>query len=309
MLQGGLLLTAGGRRGRAACLLRSTLHCELRASPVTCTFPGFLPLPPLLLPLPLPPLLLSSPQVTSTYTYLVACPKTGEAVLIDSVQEKVDRDVALINQLGLKLLYSIGTHVHADHVTGTAAMRKKLPGLQSVIAEPSAKADVHVKEGDVLKFGERSLKVLSTAGHTDGCISLVLDDESMVFTGDALFVRGCGRTDFQQGHAGQLYDNIHGKLFTLPGSCKVYPGHDYNGHLFSTIAEERRFNPRLTKSREDFIALMAGLNLPPPKFLDVAVPANMLDGEAPPPAAAAGVAGVEVSAGAAAAATAPAGSK
>ncbi|RYG57503.1 MBL fold metallo-hydrolase [archaeon] len=181
---------------------------------------------------------------------MLGCAETREAVIIDPVFEKADRDTHLAHDLGLTLKYSINTHVHADHVSGSTALRTRNPGLKSVVAEVSkGKSDMYVNEGDVLSFGKRHLRCLSTSGHTDGCMSFVLDDETMVFTGDALFVRGCGRTDFQQGNPAALYDNIHGKIFTLPEACVVYPGHDYNGHLRSTVGEEKRFNPRLNKVR------------------------------------------------------------
>jgi sulfur dioxygenase len=248
--------------------------------------------------------------VSSTYTYLLACTRTKEAILIDPVIEKVDRDTALLRELGLTLVAGVNTHVHADHVSGTAALKARWPASKSVIAAVSkAAADVHLVDGDVVRFGDRHVTALSTPGHTDGCMTFVTDDRTMAFTGDALFVRGCGRTDFQQGSSERLYESIHGKIFTLPPSCAVYPGHDYNGHLRSSVAEEMAFNPRLTKGKEAFVAIMAGLNLPRPKQIDVAVPANMRDGvvEATPPAPApapapAGGAGCE--AGAAPAATA-----
>ena len=167
-----------------------------------------------------------------------------------------------------------------------------------------ARADILLDEGDVVRFGSRHVRVLSTPGHTEGCVAVALDDGSAVFSGDALLIRGCGRTDFQQvradgevyavapvqpyrlpptqGDAGLLYDSVHGKLLSaLPPSCLVFPGHDYRGHLMSTIAEEAALNPRLTKPRAEFVSLMAALGLPPPKQIDRAVPANMVDGDIP----------------------------
>jgi len=185
-------------------------------------------------------------QASSTYTYILACPETGDAVIIDPVLEHAKRDATLVNELGLHLRYALNTHVHADHITGTAALRKLLASsggapVQSVLAAASkGKADVLVADGDVIKFGTRSLRVLKTSGHTNGCISFVLDDSSMAFTGDALFVRGCGRTDFQEGSAADLYDNISAKVFTLPEECLLYPGHDYTGRTVTTVAEEKR---------------------------------------------------------------------
>ena len=161
---------------------------------------------------------------------------------------------------------SVYTHYHTCHA---AAVSK-------------ARADVLISEGDLVHFGKRHVRALATPGHTDGCLSFVLDDSTAVFTGDALLIRGCGRTDFQQGDAGRLFDSVHSKLLgALPPACLVYPGHDYRGHLVSTIAEEAAFNPRLTKTRDEFIALMGALGLPPPKQLARSVPANMVDGDIP----------------------------
>ncbi|KAJ0066616.1 hypothetical protein NL108_015643, partial [Boleophthalmus pectinirostris] len=163
-----------------------------------------------------------------TYTYLLADTDTKEAVLIDPVLETLGRDVKLIEELGLKLKMGVNTHCHADHVTSTGQMKKQLVDMKSVICVHSgAKADIHVKEGDKISFGRHSLEVRETPGHTDGCMTLVTGDQSMAFTGDALLIRGCGRTDFQQGCSKKLYNSIHGKIFTLPDSCLVYPAHDY----------------------------------------------------------------------------------
>ena len=155
--------------------------------------------------------------------------------------------------------------------------------LRTLAAEVSkAKSDFYISEGDKIKFGTRYVTAISTPGHTSGCLSFVLDDSSAVFTGDALLIRGCGRTDFQQGNAALLYDSIHTKLFSsLPPSCLVYPGHDYKGNLSSSIGEESAFNPRLTKTKEEFIVLMDKLGLPAPKQIERAVPANMAGGDVP----------------------------
>jgi sulfur dioxygenase len=155
-------------------------------------------------------------------------------------------------------------------------IKTKSPGVLSVLSKASAgQADQLVVEGDVISFGNRSLKVLSTPGHTEGCISFVMDDESRVFTGDTLLIRGCGRTDFQGGDAGLLWDGVRSKLFTLPPTCAVYPAHDYKGRTQSTIGEEVELNPRLTKSKEEFQEIMANLGLNRPAKMDTAVPANM----------------------------------
>uniref|UniRef100_W5MEW0 Persulfide dioxygenase ETHE1, mitochondrial n=1 Tax=Lepisosteus oculatus TaxID=7918 RepID=W5MEW0_LEPOC len=218
---------------------------------------------------------------SSTYTYLLADAQTREAVLIDPVLETVERDARLVEDLGLNLTIAdpVNTHCHADHITGTGLLKKRLPGCHSAISKDSgATADIHLKEGDRVTFGKYSLEARATPGHTDGCMTFVLNDQSMAFTGDALLIRGCGRTDFQQGCASALYESVHKKIFTLPGECLVYPAHDYTGQSVSTVDEERRLNPRLTKSLEEFVKIMNNLNLPKPKQIDVAVPANLVCG-------------------------------
>ncbi|KAK2844924.1 hypothetical protein Q5P01_011583 [Channa striata] len=216
---------------------------------------------------------------SSTYTYLLADRDSREAVLIDPVLETVDRDLKLINELGLSLKVAVNTHCHADHITSTGLMKKRLPELKSAISKFSgASADIHLSEGDKITFGNQYLTVRETPGHTDGCITLVSADHSMAFTGDALLIRGCGRTDFQQGCAKTLYQSIHQKIFTLPDKCLVYPAHDYLGRTVSTVGEERKFNPRLTKSLEEFVNIMNNLNLPKPKKIDISVPANLVCG-------------------------------
>lgn len=214
-----------------------------------------------------------------TYTYLLADTETKEAVLIDPVLETLDRDVKLVKELGLNLKVAVNTHCHADHITSTGLMKKKVFGLKSAICSHSgAQADVLLKEGDKIAFGKHSLVVRETPGHTDGCMTLVTNDESMAFTGDALLIRGCGRTDFQQGCSKRLYESVHKKIFTLPDSCLIYPAHDYQGQTASTVGEERKFNPRLTKPLEEFVEIMNNLNLPRPDKIDIAVPANLVCG-------------------------------
>ncbi|XP_059497358.1 persulfide dioxygenase ETHE1, mitochondrial-like isoform X3 [Stegostoma tigrinum] len=215
-------------------------------------------------------------KISCTYTYLLADSRSKEAVIIDPVIEEVNRDVKLIEDLGLKLLYAANTHCHADHVTGTGLLKKMLIGCQSVISKDSgAMADIYIKEGDIINFGKFFLEARSTPGHTDGCLTFVLNDQTMAFTGDALLIRGCGRTDFQQGNAETLYRSVHGKIFTLPADCLLYPAHDYTGQTMTTVDEERRLNPRLTKPLTEFVTLMNNLNLPKPAQIDVAVPANL----------------------------------
>jgi glyoxylase-like metal-dependent hydrolase (beta-lactamase superfamily II)/rhodanese-related sulfurtransferase len=220
---------------------------------------------------------LFDPQ-SSTYSYLLGSGKTSEAVLIDPVFEQVRRDQALIAELGLKLVFTLETHVHADHVTGGWLLRQRLGSRIALSKDSGAEgADLYLKHGDHVHFGERSLEVRATPGHTYGCLSYVLDDESMVFTGDCLLIRGCGRTDFQQGDAHATYSSVHSRIFTLPDDCLVYPGHDYRGLTVSSVGEEKCFNPRLggALSERDFAGFMKNLNLPHPKKLDVAVPANL----------------------------------
>ncbi|MCW5773421.1 MAG: MBL fold metallo-hydrolase [Rhodospirillaceae bacterium] len=220
---------------------------------------------------------LFDPQ-SSTYTYLLGDPKAGEAVLIDPVFEQVMRDGALIRELGLKLLYTIETHVHADHVTGAAMHQARLGSRIAVSADSGAAgADMYLKDRDRLPFGRRSLEVRATPGHTKGCLTYVLDDETRAFTGDALLIRGCGRTDFQGGDARALYRAVHARIFSLPETCLLYPGHDYRGLSATSVGEERRFNPRLGGEigEDDFVGYMNNLGLPHPKQIDVAVPANL----------------------------------
>jgi len=222
-------------------------------------------------------------QTTSTYTYIVADGKTGEAVIIDPVITTVARDVQLLKQLGLNLRYAINTHVHADHITGSGRLKALLPGCKSVIAKVSgAKGDVLINDGDVIEIGNKSqplkLECRATPGHTNGCMTYVWHDGGSVFTGDSLLIRGCGRTDFQQGSSEKLYHSIHKQIFTLPEHFTVYPGHDYTGQTSSTVGEEKRFNTRLTKSQEDFIRFMKELKLAYPHQIDKALPANMVCG-------------------------------
>ncbi len=210
---------------------------------------------------------------SSTYTYLVADPLSRQAALIDPVIEQTERDLTLLKELGLTLTHVLETHVHADHVTAAGQLRERT-GCQVVASTKGAACvNVHVQHGDVVKVGALSFRVLATPGHTDDSLSYLLGDR--VFTGDALMVRGTGRTDFQNGNAGHLYDAITQVLFTLPDETLVYPGHDYKGRTATTIGEEKHFNPRLTgKDRAAFIQLMSELHLPPPKKLEIAVPAN-----------------------------------
>ncbi len=219
-----------------------------------------------------------------TYTYLLADDKTREAVLIDPVLELVDRDVELIEQLGFRLVFSVETHIHADHVTGSGSIRDRL-GCQTVVGAHSGAdcADLQAAAGDLIRFGRHELEVRATPGHTGSCVSYVQHDSRMVFTGDALMVRGCGRTDFQEGNARTLYRSVHGALFILPDDFTVYPAHDYKGRTASTIGEEKQFNPRLGGgvTEDEFVQIMADLELGLPKKMHEAVPANRACGMVP----------------------------
>lgn len=216
---------------------------------------------------------------TYTYTYILADTQTKEAVIIDPVLELVPRDAAVIEELGLKPLYGINTHVHADHVTGTWNLKKVFPDVKSVISLASqAKADLLVSNGDLIKFGKYSLECRNTPGHTDGCMTYVWHENKMAFTGDALLIRGCGRTDFQQGSSERLYESVHNKILSLPSETLLYPGHDYTGQTVTTVAEEKLYNKRVTRSKEEFAKIMNNLNLPYPREIDRALPANMVCG-------------------------------
>jgi glyoxylase-like metal-dependent hydrolase (beta-lactamase superfamily II)/rhodanese-related sulfurtransferase len=221
-------------------------------------------------------------QGSSTYTYLLADENTREALLIDCVFEQHARDAALIRELGLALVTVLDTHCHADHVTGAWLMKTAFgckAGLSPVYE--ATNVDLSLRHGDALRFGGHALEVRATPGHTSGCLSFVSADAKLVFTGDALLVRGAGRTDFQQGDAHRLFRSIREQLFSLPDDYVVYPGHDYEGRTSSTIGEERRYNPRIggTVREEDFVGYMQNLGLPHPKQLAVALPANLRAGE------------------------------
>jgi sulfur dioxygenase len=213
-------------------------------------------------------------SVSGTYSYLLASRRGGEALIIDPVLEKVDRYLQLINELDLKLVKAVDTHLHADHITGLGALRDRTRCI-TVMGEQT-RADVvsmRLGDGDELRIEGLALGAIYTPGHTDDSYSFVMPDR--VFTGDTLLIRGTGRTDFQNGDARQQYESIFGRLMKLPETTLVYPAHDYKGDTVSTIGEERAFNPRLqVKSVDEYVALMNGLKLPNPKMMDVAVPAN-----------------------------------
>ena len=220
--------------------------------------------------------------LSSTYSYLLGCEDTGLAVLIDPVIVSIDRDLAEISRLGLKLAYSVDTHIHADHITAALELKKK---VGSKIAAPTFDrlpcADLGIEEGMGFKVGSIELQPLHTPGHTAGHFAYLLGDR--LFTGDALLIDGCGRTDFQNGDAANLYASVTEKLFALPDDTLVYPAHDYQGRHVSSIAQEKQRNPRLGQQRtqSQFLHIMANLNLPYPKFIDYAVPGNLQCGVCP----------------------------
>lgn len=224
---------------------------------------------------------LYDPQ-SSTYTYLLADGASREAVLIDPVFEQARRDAALIDELGLKLAWTLETHVHADHVTAAWLLREKLGSRIALSRAGGAEgADKYLGAGERIGFGKRHLEARPTPGHTAGCVTYVLDDRSMAFTGDALFIRGCGRTDFQGGDARTLFRSVREQIFSLPDGCLVYPGHDYRGLTVTSVGEEKLYNPRLAESigEGDFVGYMTNLGLPHPKQMEVAVPANLKCGK------------------------------
>jgi sulfur dioxygenase len=220
-------------------------------------------------------------QATWTYTYLIADQETREAALVDSVIEQVERDLKLMSELGLTLKYCLETHVHADHITGTGQLRE-LTGCAGIVPEHAevACANQEIHDREVLMLGHIPIQAIATLGHTDSHMAYLVNHDR-ILTGDALFIRGCGRTDFQSGDAATLYDSVTERLFTLPDDTLVYPGHDYRGHSVSTIGEEKQWNPRFVgKTKATFIEFMNSLNLPDPKKIMEAVPANLACGQA-----------------------------
>lgn len=220
----------------------------------------------------------------SAYTYLLACEQTGRALLIDPVIETAERDLALVQELGLRLACTIETHIHADHVTGAGRLRALCGSKAGFPAASSADCiDFTITEGEPIALGDIMVRPLFTPGHTDDHHSYVVEshDAPRVFTGDALLIEGCGRTDFQNGDAATLYRSVHEKIFALGDDVLVYPAHDYNQRHVSSVGQEKARNPRLGggKSAEEFIGIMAGLGLPRPKKMDIAVPANRACGE------------------------------
>ena len=221
---------------------------------------------------------------SSTYTYLLADEDTHEAVLIDPVRELLERDLEILEELELKLVYALDTHVHADHVTAAGLLRERT-GCQTVVNATAGAlcADRRLDHGDRIEVGRVQVEARHTPGHTSGDLTYVVRDAkdrdapAMAFTGDTLLIRGCGRTDFQQGDSRSLYESVHERIFTLPDDTRVYPAHDYKGRTMSTVAEEKQHNPRLGggKTLAEFTAIMDELHLAQPQKIDVAVPANL----------------------------------
>ncbi|MBP9812253.1 MBL fold metallo-hydrolase [Candidatus Gracilibacteria bacterium] len=215
-------------------------------------------------------------EKTWTYTYIIGDETTREAVIIDPVRDQVERDLRLLSELGLSLSYILDTHIHADHITGSGVLREKT-GAKIALGEGArvANPDILLADGEIFTVGNMEVRALSTPGHTDGCTSFVIGD--MLFSGDVLFIRKTGRTDFQQGPPEKMYHSIKDKMYTLPDTTKVYPGHDYAGHMMSTIGEEKQYNTRIKSDTtlEAFSETMNALHLAPPKYLDIALPANL----------------------------------
>ncbi|HAG92304.1 MAG TPA: Zn-dependent hydrolase [Bdellovibrionales bacterium] len=213
---------------------------------------------------------------SSTYTYVIGDASTKEVAVIDPVKETLERDLQFLKEMNFKVKYVLETHVHADHITSASSLRSEL-GAKVGLSEGSKVdcADMLLKDGQELELGAYKVKALTTPGHTDSCMSYVF--EGNVFTGDALLIRGCGRTDFQQGSPEKLFESVRTKLFALPDETRVYPAHDYKGKTSSSIGEEKNLNPRLklSNSFEDFKAIMDNLNLAHPKKIKESLPANM----------------------------------
>lgn len=217
---------------------------------------------------------------SSTYSYFVINKSTKETIIIDPVIETFDRDLEIIKELGLKISYVFDTHVHADHITAANKLRE-LTNAKTVIGSGAKVkcADILIDDNQIIKLGDLEVHAISTPGHTDSCTSYYIPKLNVIFTGDALLIRGTGRTDFQQGSAEKLYESIQ-KIFALPKDTIIYPAHDYKGRTSSTIEEESNYNPRLAgKTKEDFIHIMNNLKLPNPKKIDDSLPANLNCGQ------------------------------
>ena len=210
-----------------------------------------------------------------TFTYIIGCKAKNKAVIVDPVDIQAERDLKLLEELNLDLAYAVNTHCHADHVTGSGILKNRTKCKSVISKDSGAIADILLSDGDNITFGDQSLQAVSTPGHTSGCLTFVSHAERFALTGDALLIRACGRTDFQQGDPSLLYDSIHSKIFSLPDDFLLFPAHDYKGHMVTSVAEEKVHNPRLTKSKEEYIEIMKSLGLAYPKQIDVAVPWNI----------------------------------
>ena len=215
-------------------------------------------------------------EKSSTYTYIIADATTRQAVIIDPVRDQIDRDIRLLSELGLTLSHILDTHIHADHITGSGLLRERTGAKIAMwvwarIAQP----DISLADGESLAIWDIQILTIATPGHTDGCTSYLIWD--ILFTGDALLIRKTGRTDFQWGSAERLYDTIHNKIYTLPNNTKIYPGHDYTGQTMSTVGEEKKYNTRIKDitTVTEFIETMQTVRLDYPKYIDIALPANM----------------------------------
>ncbi len=217
-------------------------------------------------------------EASSTLTYLISDDETKEALLIDPVISHLDEYIAMLEANGHILKYSLETHVHADHITASGLLRERL-NIETVVSQlcGASTADIQLNDGDILVLGKQKINVLATPGHTAGSLSFLWNDR--LFSGDALLINGCGRTDFQGGDAVTLYNSIQNKIFSLPDETLIYPGHDYNGRRVSSVAQEKLSNSRLAgKSLQEFVQIMNSLNLPKPNLIDIAVPANRMCG-------------------------------
>ena len=212
---------------------------------------------------------------SSTYTYFIASAKGREAVIIDPVLENVDSYIDLLEELDLKLVKVIDTHIHADHITGASKL-KQTTNCSTVMGEytPAVTVEIKVKDDEIIKIDQLEIKAMYTPGHTSDSYSFLMNN--YLFSGDTLLINGTGRTDFQNGNSKDAYNSIFNRLLKLPEDTLLYPGHDYNGKEFSTIGNEKKFNPRLqVNNADEYVELMSNLNLAKPKLIDINVNRNI----------------------------------